>query len=127
MPPSRPTPKAYWRVYHEIQTTPEQKQAWFDNRRGALVGDALAKKEGWKVGDKVTLTGSIYPGDWEFFVSGIYTTTTTNVDRSTLYFHWDYMNESLSPARKDQWVGSSPTSLTPELRVAFPRDRRQVR
>jgi len=84
----------------------QQKQAWFENRRGALVGDALAKKEGWKVGDKITLTGSIYPGDWEFFISGIYTTTTTNVDRSTLYFHWDYMNESLSARRKDQvgWI-----------------------
>jgi len=99
-------PKTLLDVYHEIQTTPEQKQAWFENRRGALVGDALAKKEGWKVGDKVTLTGSIYPGDWEFFVSGIYTTTTTNVDRSTLYFHWEYMNESLTGARKDQvgWI-----------------------
>ncbi|HEY3256311.1 MAG TPA: FtsX-like permease family protein, partial [Polyangiaceae bacterium] len=31
---------------------------------------------------------------------------TTNVDRSTLYFHWDYMNESLTGARKDQvgWI-----------------------
>ncbi len=99
-------PRALLEVYHEIQTTPEQKQAWFENRRGALVGDALAKKEGWKVGDKITLTGSIYPGDWEFFISGIYTTTTTNVDRSTLYFNWDYMNESLSARQKDQvgWI-----------------------
>ena len=102
-------PKALLEVYHEIQTTPEQKQAWFDNRRGALVGDALAKKEGWKVGDKITLTGSIYPGDWEFFISGIYTTTTTNVDRSTLYFHWEYMNESLPLRQKDQvgWILSN--------------------
>lgn len=99
-------PKSLLDVYHEIQATPEQKQAWIENRRGALVGDALAKKEGWKVGDKITLTGSIYPGDWEFFISGIYTTTTTNVDRSTLYFHWDYMNESLPLRQKDQigWV-----------------------
>jgi putative ABC transport system permease protein len=99
-------PKSLLEVYHEIQTTPAEKEAWFANRRGALIGDALAKKEGWKVGDKVTLTGSIYPGDWEFFISGIYTTTTTNVDRSTLYFHWDYMNESLPVGRKDQvgWI-----------------------
>jgi putative ABC transport system permease protein len=36
----------------------------------------------------------------------IYTTSTTNVDRSTLYFHWDYMNESLPARRKDQvgWI-----------------------
>jgi putative ABC transport system permease protein len=99
-------PKSLLDVYHEIKTPPEQKQAWIENRRGALVGDSLAKKEGWKIGDKITLTGTIYPGDWEFFISGIYTTTTTNVDRTTLYFHWDYLNESLTGARKDQvgWI-----------------------
>ena len=99
-------PKDLLEVYHEIITSPAEKQAWIENRRGALVGDALAKKEGWKVGDKITLTGSIYPGDWEFFISGIYTTTTTNVDRSTLYFNWDYMNESVPARQKDQvgWI-----------------------
>ena len=70
------------------------------------MGDALAKKKGWKVGDKVTLQGTIYPGDWTFNVRGIYTTSTTNVDRSTLWFHWDYMNESLPPRQKDMvgWI-----------------------
>jgi putative ABC transport system permease protein len=99
-------PKALLDVYHEIKVPPAEKQAWFENRRGALIGEALAKKEGWKVGDKVTLNGSIYPGNWEFFISGIYTTTTTNVDRSTFYFHWDYLNESLSERRKDHvgWI-----------------------
>ncbi len=99
-------PKDLLDVYHEIKVPAEQKQAWIENRRGALIGDALAKKEGWKVGDKVTLSGTIYPGDWDFFVSGIYTTTTTNVDRSTLWFHWDYLNESLPPRQKDMvgWI-----------------------
>ena len=33
----------------------------------------LAKKLGWKVGDKVTLErGIIYPGDWQFTIDGIY-------------------------------------------------------
>jgi len=99
-------PKALLDVYNEIKTPEDQKQAWIANRRGALVGDALAKKQNWKIGDKVTLSGTIYPGDWDFFVSGIYTTTTTNVDRSTLYFHWDYLNESLPPRQKDMvgWI-----------------------
>jgi putative ABC transport system permease protein len=94
-------PKSLLNVYSEIKTTEAEKQAWFEDRQGALVGDALAKKKGWKVGDKVTLSGTIYPGDWTFNVRGIYTTTTTNVDRSTLWFHWDYLNESLPPRQKD--------------------------
>jgi putative ABC transport system permease protein len=94
-------PESLLDVYSEIKTSEPEKQAWFEDRQGALVGDALAKKKGWKVGDKVTLAGTIYPGDWTFNVRGIYTTTTTNVDRSTLWFHWDYLNESLPPRQKD--------------------------
>ncbi len=94
-------PAALLNVYSEIKTPEAQKQAFLADRQGALVGDALAKKKGWKVGDRITLSGTIYPGDWSFNVAGIYTTTTTNVDRSTLWFHWDYMNESLPERRKD--------------------------
>lgn len=99
-------PKSLLNVYSEIKTSEAEKQAWIEDRQGALVGDALAKKKGWKVGDKVTLSGTIYPGDWTFNVRGIYTTTTTNVDRSTLWFHWNYMNESLDARRKDMvgWI-----------------------
>ena len=99
-------PQGLLNVYSEIKTSEAEKQAWFEDRQGALVGDALAKKQGWKIGDRVTLSGTIYPGDWSFNVRGIYTTTTTNVDRSTLWFHWDYMNESLDPRRKDMvgWI-----------------------
>ncbi len=99
-------PKALLDVYSEIKTTEPEKQAWFSDRQGAMVGDALAKKKGWKLGDKVTLSGTIYPGDWTFNVRGIYTTTTTNVDRSTLWFHWAYLNESLPPRQKDMvgWI-----------------------
>jgi putative ABC transport system permease protein len=99
-------PKGLLNVYSEIKTSEAEKQAWFEDRQGALVGDSLAKKQGWKIGDRITLSGTIYPGDWTFNIRGIYTTTTTNVDRSTLWFHWDYMNESLDPRRKDMvgWI-----------------------
>jgi putative ABC transport system permease protein len=87
-------PKAYLEVYDEIVVPPEQREAWFQNRQGAVVGDALAKKMGWKVGDRVTLTGTIFPGDWEFVISGIYTATRKSVDRSSFMFHYDYLNDS---------------------------------
>jgi putative ABC transport system permease protein len=99
-------PEDLLNVYKEIEVPAEQVTAWKENRRGALVGDALAKKKGWKVGDKVTLRGTIYPGDWEFHVSGIYTSKRASVDRSTLWFHWKYLNESVDLRRRDQigWV-----------------------
>jgi putative ABC transport system permease protein len=101
-------PRSFLRVYDEIVVPPEQQEAWFGNRRGAVVGDVLAKKFGWKVGDRVKISGTIYPGDWDFVISGIYTTTRRSVDRSTFWFHWDYLNESVDARAKDQvgWVMS---------------------
>jgi putative ABC transport system permease protein len=99
-------PDEILKVYDEVKVKPDELEAWKQNRRGALVGDALAKKLGWKVGQNVTLRGTIFPGDWQFQISGIYTATRASVDRSTFYFHWKYLNESLPPARQDKigWV-----------------------
>ena len=99
-------PASLLEVYDEIQVPPEQRRAWIENRRGALIGDALAKKFGWKVGDKVMLRGTIYTGDWEFEISGIYTATRRSIDRMTFFFHWDYLSEQGPSWAKDQvgWV-----------------------
>ena len=92
------------------------------DRRGAIIGDILAKKMGWKVGDKVTLQSGIYRGgDWEFTVDGIYTATRKSLDRSQFIFHWDYLNENAPVRMKDQvgWVVARVTDrrqpLTREL------------
>lgn len=113
-------PKSLLDVYSEIKTSEAEKAAWFEDRQGALVGDALAKKKGWKVGDKVTLAGTIYPGDWTFNVRGIYTTTTTNVDRSTLWFHYNYLNESLQPRQKDMvgWIATNIKDASTSGRIS---------
>ena len=93
-------------VYDEIQVSPAEKQSWLETKKGAIVGDVLAKKLGWKVGDRVTLSGTIYPGDWEFVISGIYTAKRRSIDRSTFFFHYDYMNDAVPQRMKDQigWI-----------------------
>jgi putative ABC transport system permease protein len=87
-------PPSFLRVYDELVVAEEDKQRWLTNRRGAIIGDVIAKKFGWEVGDKITLQGTIFAGDWEFIIEGIYTATRRSVDRSTLWFHWDYLNEN---------------------------------
>lgn len=101
-------PESFLRVFDEIEVTPEARQSWLENRRGALVGDALAGKLGWKVGDKVVLAGTIFPGDWEFEISGIYTASRKSVDRSTFWFHWNYFNERMEERDKNMiaWITS---------------------
>ncbi len=101
-------PKSFLDVYTECSISEEDKQRWLGDKQGALLGDVLARKLGVKVGDKITLEGTIYPGDWEFHVSGIYTATEKSLDRSQFLFHWDYMNDALPAGRKDEigWIAA---------------------
>lgn len=101
-------PQTFLQVYDEIALPPEQRAAWLEDRRGAIVGAVLARQHGWKVGDKVTLEGSIYPGLWEFNVSGIYTATRKSIDQSTLFFNWKYLNDGAPEPSREQvgWITS---------------------
>jgi len=99
-------PADFLKVYDEIKVPADQVEAWKQDRQGAIVGDVLAKKRGWKVGQKIVLQGTIYPGDWEFHISGSYTADKPTVDRSTLWFNYKYLDESRPPRMQDQvgWI-----------------------
>ncbi|HEX9104303.1 MAG TPA: ABC transporter permease, partial [Polyangia bacterium] len=90
-----------FKMYPEIVIPPDQWTDYVQDRQGAIVGRRLAAKYGWKLGDRITLRGTIYPGDWTFNVRAIYTSTSRAVDESSLWFHWKYFNESLEERRKD--------------------------
>jgi putative ABC transport system permease protein len=112
-------------VMDEMVVPPEEKQRWIEDKKGAVLGDVLAKQLGVKVGDRITLQGGIFPGDWEFNVSGIYTATRKSVDRSTFMFHWNYLNDSLPEARRDEigWITSriDDPGRGPEIAAAIDR------
>jgi putative ABC transport system permease protein len=101
-------PDTYFQVYDEMKVPPDQLETWKHDKQGAIVGDVLARKMGWKVGDKIILQSGIYPGDWQMNVDAIYEATARSVDRSTLVFNWNYVNDSLPAERKDQvgWIVS---------------------
>jgi putative ABC transport system permease protein len=100
--------KTIFDVFDEVLVAPEDRERWLTDRQGAIIGDVLARKMGLKVGDKVTLSGTIFPGDWQFNVSGIYTATRKSIDRSQFFFHWDYLNESIPEQRRDEvaWISA---------------------
>jgi|RhiMethySRZTD1v2_1073278.scaffolds.fasta_scaffold17912_4 putative ABC transport system permease protein len=110
-------PKSFLQVYDEIVIPPDQIESWLTNRRGAVVGDVLAKQRGWKVGDRITLRGTIYPGDWDFQISGIYSAKRKSMDRNTFWFHWDYLNES-APLRARDTVGWIAARIDDPARAA---------
>jgi putative ABC transport system permease protein len=101
-------PATYFLVFDEMKVPPDQMETFKHDKQGAIVGDVLAKKMGWKVGDKIILQSGIYPGDWQMNIDGIYEASARSVDRSTFLFHWDYVNDSLPPERRDNvgWIVS---------------------
>src|SRR6476619_4095370 len=48
-------PESYLRMYPEVLITPEEKTAFLDDRTGCIVGDGLARRFGWKIGDRIVL------------------------------------------------------------------------
>jgi putative ABC transport system permease protein len=94
----------YLDMYPEFVLPAAERKAFMTDRKGAVVGRKLAEQYGWKVGDVIPLRGTIYSGNWNFTLRGIYDAD-QGVDQSTMYFHWDYLNESIKkiyPRRADQ-------------------------
>ena len=95
----------YLAIYPEILLSAEERKAFLADRKGAIVGRKLADKYGWKTGDQVPLRGTIYPGTWTFTLRGVYDGADAATDTSTMFFHWDLLNETIKrtyPRRGDQ-------------------------
>jgi hypothetical protein len=93
-------------VYPELKVKPDEFEKWKHDRQGVIVGPTLANNFGWKVGDRIPIRSDIWrKGDggdtWEFNIDGIYDASGSGVDKATIYFHYDYFNESLQYG-KDQ-------------------------
>ena len=71
-------PEPFFKIYPEFKLPPDQMKAWLADRQGAVVGVDLAKRFGWKIGDRIPIQGTIFrpkvgTGDtWLFNLRGIY-------------------------------------------------------
>ena len=114
------------KLFPEFIVPEKQKQAFFRDRKGAVVGWKTAERFGWKIGDIVTLKGTIFPGNWEFVVRAIYRGAQKTTDETQFFFHWDYLNESIkktAPAAADRvgWflVGVKGPEIAAETAAAI--------
>lgn len=90
-------PEKLFKLYGEFHIPEDQKQAFIRDRTGCVVGRDLANDFGFKIGDRIHLTGDIYPGDFEFTVRGIF-----DADQSTklMYFNKEYIDQSMPEGRR---------------------------
>jgi len=88
-------PRTYFDMYPDYLVAPQEFAAFLRDRKGAVIGRKLAGTHHLKIGDVLPLRGTIYPGTWEFTVRAIYDGRDAKVDTSQMFFHWEYLNETV--------------------------------
>jgi putative ABC transport system permease protein len=83
----------YNKVVTDIGVTPEQWAAFAADRRGAIVGEDIAERFHWKVGDHIPIKGVIFQGPWEFNLNGISKGPSNSGSLLPFIFHEDYLEE----------------------------------
>ena len=91
-------PEPFLKIYPEFKLPPDQMKAWLADRQGAIVGVDLAKRFGWKIGDRIPIQATICQPKsggkaWEFNLVGIYDGD-TGVDKTQFFFRYDYLDEN---------------------------------
>lgn len=96
-------PESYLAMYPEVVLPPEQKEAFLRERTAALIGKRLAERYGWKLGQDVTLQGTIFPGDWTFTIRGIYEPSNPAIGDDAMFFHHAYLDERIGRWGQAGW------------------------
>ncbi len=91
----------YLDIYPEIVLPPGVRERWLADRRGALVGRAMANRFGFKPGQTIPLKSSIWrrgtgSSTWEVNISGIFDVQENKGDTMGIIMHHDYFSESLA-------------------------------
>jgi putative ABC transport system permease protein len=85
--------EGYPKMYPEFIVPDDQWRSFLTDKEAAVVGEKLAERFGWKVGDRIPIRGTIFPGAWEFNLRGIYRGQRVQDDTMQFWFRWDYLDE----------------------------------
>jgi putative ABC transport system permease protein len=99
--PNEAISKNFFDIYSEFVLPAAQREAFDNTRTGAVVGQALADKFHWKIGDKIPLEATIFPqkdgsNTWTFDLVGIYHSKDPEQknQENVLFFNWKYFDEA---------------------------------
>lgn len=90
----------YFDLYPEYRISAAQRKAFDADRTGAIVGAALAKRFGWKIGDTIPLQATIFPQQgsnaWPLRLDGVFEVNDAKRrgEENQLLFHWKYFDEA---------------------------------
>ncbi len=79
-------------LFGEATMPEDQRQAWIADRTSCIVGKDTAERYKLRLGQKITLIGTLYPCDLELKILGIYSGT---LDDRNCWFHQTYLDEAM--------------------------------
>lgn len=104
-------PAALLEVYDEIEVIEGSAEDFVGQRTACMIGQATAKKFGFEIGQTIPLVGVLFRRTdgqpWGFKLAAIYRATQKTMDDQTMFFHADYMRESL-----DQGEATGPSGVS---------------
>ena len=89
-------PAEIFTVMTDFKIPDDQLAAWQHDQAGCVVDSELAKKFGWKIGDRIILRGTIFPVNLELTIRGIFVAPQPSI---TVYFNQKYVEEAVSWAK----------------------------
>lgn len=99
--PNQAVSDNFFDLYSEWTIAPEQRAAFARTRDGAIAGESLVNKFGWKVGDRIPLQATIFPrkdgsNTWPLTLVGVYRVSDGRQknDENALFFHWSHFDET---------------------------------
>ncbi len=84
------------RIFDDAKIDPAVNAEWKATRNGFVAGETIAKKFGWRKGDRIILKGTYIPLNPELVYVGPYNAG----DESNIFFHNEYLNQS-------NWFGAN--------------------
>ncbi|MCX7556193.1 ABC transporter permease [Xanthomonadaceae bacterium JHOS43] len=90
----------YFEVYTEYEAPSDQVEAFKNTRTAAAVGEALALKHGWKIGDTIPMQATIFPrdgsNDWPLQLTTIFKAKdrARAGEENQLVMNWSYFDEA---------------------------------
>ena len=107
-------PAALFRVMADAKIEPQALDRFIRQRTACVVGRKTMERFGWRIGQKITLLGAMWPCNPELEIAGAFT---GGVDESSLYFHHNYFDELLgTPGITGLfWIRAENPAIVPAL------------
>lgn len=126
-------PPTYFRVYSEDLTgvPAAAREAFFKDRTAMLAAEPVAKRFGWRVGQRIPLNSNIFTNGtngshaWDFVLVGTIPTPEGSSQSGSVLIRYDYFNDTITFSHdRVGWIPFLTTSATVNDRVAHAIDAR---